>query len=366
MRERSRGQRLPLSLVGGAPLVELRRLSPKPGVRIFGKIEGQNPTGSIKDRIALALVERAESEGRIAPGDTIVEASSGNTAIALAFLFVAKQKGYRAHVVIPEGVAPSIGDLLGLLDAEVTWCRMEGGMGHAHGGGRRPQPTPTGYKLLGPVHRPDQRRYALCLHGPRDHRGAAHRRRLRGRHRHRRHHHGRGTAHQGALAGGAGRPASSPSLASACKGSRTSTRVLSHRSSTSACWTDASSWTAPPASKGSRTSHGAEGLFAGASSGAVLDTALRVGERMDEGVIVRHARRQQLEVPARPAPGEPRTASGPISMKSIGGRPGLGPDLSRVVGLDPYARRRRAEAALARTAAATAVGIGGNYGYQTR
>ena len=140
------GRTSPLSLIGDAPLVELRGLSPKPGVRIFGKMEGQNPTGSIKDRIALALVERAESEGRLAPGDTILEASSGNTAIALAF--VAKQKGYRAHVVVPEGVAPSISDLLDLLGAEVTWCGVEGGMGHALEVAAD-LAADRGYKLLG-------------------------------------------------------------------------------------------------------------------------------------------------------------------------------------------------------------------------
>ena len=272
----------PLSLVGGAPLVELRRLSPKPGVRIFGKIEGQNPTGSIKDRIALALVEQAESEGRVAPGDTIVEASSGNTAIALAF--VAKQKGYRAHVVVPEGVAPSIGDVLGLLDAEVTWCRMEGGMGHADGGRRRPRRRP---RLQAPrtVHRPDERRHALRLHGPRDRRSAALDRRLRRRHRHRRDHHGSGS---GASRSGGPAPASSassPSSASACRASRTSTKGSFRRCSTSPCWTAAFSWTAPPASSASRTSRGPKAVR-GASSGAVLDTALRVAERMDEGVIV--------------------------------------------------------------------------------
>ena len=99
-----------LDLVGNTPIVELVRFNPKPGVRIFAKLEGQNPSGSIKDRIVLAMVEDAEAKGEIKQGDTIVEASSGNTAIA--FALVAKQKGYRVEVVIPGEVAPSIGDLL--------------------------------------------------------------------------------------------------------------------------------------------------------------------------------------------------------------------------------------------------------------
>ena len=109
--------------------MELPRLSPKPGIRIFAKLEGQNPTGSVKDRIAKALVEEGEAQGRLKPGDTIVEASSGNTAIALAF--IARQRGYRARVVLPRGVAPSIPDLLAIYDVEITWCRHEGGMRRA-------------------------------------------------------------------------------------------------------------------------------------------------------------------------------------------------------------------------------------------
>jgi cysteine synthase B len=101
-------------------------MAPKPGVRIFAKLEGQNPSGSVKDRIALAMVERAEQQGLLHPGDTIVEASSGNTAIALAM--IAKQKGYAVRVIIPGEVAPSIGDLLELYGAEITWCEPRAGM----------------------------------------------------------------------------------------------------------------------------------------------------------------------------------------------------------------------------------------------
>ena len=115
-----------LSFVGNTPLVELSHLSPKPGVRIFAKLEGQNPSGSIKDRIVLAMVEQAEGRGDIHPGDTIVEASSGNTAIALSL--IGKQKGYSVQVVIPGEVAPSIGDLLGLYGSGIIWCEPRAGM----------------------------------------------------------------------------------------------------------------------------------------------------------------------------------------------------------------------------------------------
>ena len=115
-----------LSLIGDTPLVELSLLAPNPGIRIFAKLEGQNPSGSVKDRIVLAMVEGAEARGELKPGDTIVEASSGNTGIALAL--VGKQKGYRVRVVLPSEVAPSVGDILGLFGAEVSWCEPKVGM----------------------------------------------------------------------------------------------------------------------------------------------------------------------------------------------------------------------------------------------
>jgi len=115
-----------LSTIGDTPLVELRDLSPRPGIRLFAKVEGQNPSGSIKDRIALAMVEAAEAEGRLKPGDTLVEASTGNTAIALAM--VARRRGYRFVAVVPEGVVPSIGDILGLAGVRVISAPPRAGM----------------------------------------------------------------------------------------------------------------------------------------------------------------------------------------------------------------------------------------------
>ena len=106
-----------LDLVGNTPLVELSALSPKPGVRILAKLEGQNPTGSVKDRIALAMVEAAEAEGSLQPGQTILEPSSGNTGIGLAM--VCRVKGYKLKVVLPENVSPERRQLLEIMGAEV-------------------------------------------------------------------------------------------------------------------------------------------------------------------------------------------------------------------------------------------------------
>ena len=75
-----------LDLVGNTPLVDLSDLSPKPEVRILAKLEGQNPTGSVKDRIAVAMVDAAEADGTLQPGQTILEPSSGNTGIGLAMV----------------------------------------------------------------------------------------------------------------------------------------------------------------------------------------------------------------------------------------------------------------------------------------
>src|SRR6201987_3477320 len=89
-----------LDLVGNPPPVELPRVPPKPSVRLYAKLEGQNPTGSIKDRIALAMIEAAETSGELEPGRELLEPTSGNTGIALAL--VAKLKGHPLTCVVPE------------------------------------------------------------------------------------------------------------------------------------------------------------------------------------------------------------------------------------------------------------------------
>lgn len=109
-----------LDHVGNTPLIELTRLQPKEGVRIFAKLEAQNPSGSVKDRVALALVRAAEAEGRVQPGDTLVEASSGNTGIALAM--VGRRLGYSVKVVLPRSVPPSITDVLERYGVDPVFC----------------------------------------------------------------------------------------------------------------------------------------------------------------------------------------------------------------------------------------------------
>src|SRR6201995_2716846 len=105
--------------IGNTPLVELRRLSPKPGVRIWAKMESFNPTGSVKDRVARALVEDAEEKGAIRPGQKILEPTSGNTGISLAM--ICGRKGYKLKVVMPENVTPERTQLLQMYGAEIVY-----------------------------------------------------------------------------------------------------------------------------------------------------------------------------------------------------------------------------------------------------
>ncbi|HEU4973032.1 MAG TPA: cysteine synthase family protein [Gaiellaceae bacterium] len=107
-----------LDLVGSTPLVELPRLSPKPSVRMYAKLEGQNPSGSIKDRIAKAMLDAAESSGELQPGRRLLEPTSGNTGIALAL--AARLRGYPLTCVIPANVTAERRRLLELYGAEIV------------------------------------------------------------------------------------------------------------------------------------------------------------------------------------------------------------------------------------------------------
>jgi [CysO sulfur-carrier protein]-thiocarboxylate-dependent cysteine synthase len=108
-----------LEAVGSTPLVELPRLAPHEGVRLYAKLEGQNPTGSIKDRIAKTMVEAAEASGELEPGRALLEPTSGNTGISLAM--VAKLKGYPLTCVLPENSTPERIKLLQLYGAEIVF-----------------------------------------------------------------------------------------------------------------------------------------------------------------------------------------------------------------------------------------------------
>ena len=118
-----------LELIGGTPLVELSRLAARAGVpdgvRLYAKLEGQNPSGSIKDRVALAMIDAAEADGALRPGGRILEPTSGNTGISLAM--VARLKGYALTCVMPESVTEERKRLLELYGAEVVFSPGEEG-----------------------------------------------------------------------------------------------------------------------------------------------------------------------------------------------------------------------------------------------
>ncbi len=106
-----------LELIGHTPMVDASALSPNPSVRICVKLEGQNPGGSVKDRVALWMVEQAEKEGLLVPGSVLLEPSSGNTGIGLAL--VARVKGYRLKVVLPTNVSPERRQALEMWGAQI-------------------------------------------------------------------------------------------------------------------------------------------------------------------------------------------------------------------------------------------------------
>jgi [CysO sulfur-carrier protein]-thiocarboxylate-dependent cysteine synthase len=108
-----------LELVGNTPLVELTHLTPKPAVRIYAKLEGENPTGSIKDRVAKSMIEAAEASGELQPGRELLEPTSGNTGISLAL--IAKLKGYPLTCVMPENATEERKRLLELYGAKIVY-----------------------------------------------------------------------------------------------------------------------------------------------------------------------------------------------------------------------------------------------------
>jgi cysteine synthase len=114
-----------IQAIGNTPLVELKRLSPKPGVRIYVKLESYNPTGSVKDRVARSMIEGAEEDGLISPAQTILEPTSGNTGISLAM--ICRRKGYPLKVVMPENVTRERVELLSMYGAEIVFSPGEQG-----------------------------------------------------------------------------------------------------------------------------------------------------------------------------------------------------------------------------------------------
>ncbi|MGH3447646.1 MAG: PLP-dependent cysteine synthase family protein [Nocardioidaceae bacterium] len=118
-----------LDTVGGTPLVGLPQLSPTPDVRLWAKLEDQNPTGSVKDRVALAMVADAEKTGRLRPGCTVVEPTSGNTGISLAM--AAQLRGYRLVCVLPENTSAERRQLLQMWGSEIVSSPAAGGSNEA-------------------------------------------------------------------------------------------------------------------------------------------------------------------------------------------------------------------------------------------
>ncbi len=108
-----------VAAIGSTPMVELRHLTPSPRIRLWAKIEGANPTGSVKDRIALAMLDDAEASGALRPGQMILEPSSGNTGISLAM--IGSRRGHPVRIVMPDNTTPEREQLLRLYGAEIVF-----------------------------------------------------------------------------------------------------------------------------------------------------------------------------------------------------------------------------------------------------
>ena len=112
-----------ISAIGSTPLVELAKLRDEGGARLYAKLEMLNPTGSVKDRVARSLIEAAESEGLLSPGQVVLEPTSGNTGISLAM--ICRLRGYRMRAVMPESATPERADSLRMYGAEIVWSPGE-------------------------------------------------------------------------------------------------------------------------------------------------------------------------------------------------------------------------------------------------
>ena len=133
--------------IGNTPLVELPTFSPKPGVRIFAKLEGHNPTGSVKDRIARAMVRKAQADGLLAHDKVILEPTSGNTGVSLAM--IAARLGHRFTAVMPDNVGPERTELLRAFGAEVVYSPgAEGTNGAIAEAQRMTEAAPGRYVML--------------------------------------------------------------------------------------------------------------------------------------------------------------------------------------------------------------------------
>ena len=174
-----------LDLIGNTPMVDVSRLSPNPDVRILAKMEGQNPAGSVKDRIALQMITEAEADGTLTPGKTLIEPSSGNTGIALAM--IAKLKGYPIKIVLPENVSIERRQLLEVCGAEII---SSPGAEGSNGAVRKAQALAGRTSRLGlpvPVRQRGQPPRPLPNHRSRDLARLPRDHPLRGRARHQRH-----------------------------------------------------------------------------------------------------------------------------------------------------------------------------------
>ena len=285
-----------LDLVGHTPIVRLPQMQPAGSARVLAKLEYMNPGGSIKDRIALPMIEAAERDGLLRPGGTIVEATSGNTGVGLAM--VAAQRGYRCVFVMPDKMSREKIALLRAFGAEVVVCptevEPEDPRSYYSVSQRLAEETPGAYNP-NQYANPGNPQAHYDSTGPRD-LGAARRRARRPRRRRRHGRHGHG--HRAAISRSRSRTSRSwaptPSARSTRPPSRTPTssrasaRTSGPRRSTATSSTAGSSVSDRDAFSTTRRLARLEGILIGASGGMALHAALRVAHELppDKTVLV--------------------------------------------------------------------------------
>ena len=271
-----------LDAIGDTPLVGISRLSPSPSVRLWAKLEGQNPTGSTKDRIALAMVEAAEASGELTADKTILEPTSGNTGIALAM--VSRRKGYALTVVIPDNASEERIGLLRLFGAEIVFS--DGAQGHERvdRGGARPRERRALLHAV-PVREPREPGRARAGDGAGDHPRPADRDPLRRRHGHRRHLTGTGRrlhAHDPNVKV----IAAEPELGDLVYGLRSLDDGFIPPIFDPAQIDRKFLVNSADSLRATRELTAREGIFAGISSGAVIHVAQRVAQEVEQADIV--------------------------------------------------------------------------------
>ena len=270
--------------VGNTPLVRLQRLPGPTSNVLLAKLEGNNPAGSVKDRPALSMVVEAEKRGTIKPGDTLIEATSGNTGIALAM--AAAMRGYKMVLVMPEHLSLERRQTMRAFGAEIVLTSKAGGMESARDVAEKMRAEGKGI-ILDQFANPDNPLAHYKRHGPGD--LARHRRphhAFRVQHGHHRHDHGCGPVSEGKEPGASTSSAASRKKARRFPASASGRKPTCRRSMMRSGSIGSNTCRRPRPRTWRGGWRSEEGIFAGISSGGACAVALRIGREVENATIV--------------------------------------------------------------------------------